>query len=109
MPRTASGSEVLEQAQQAPREAKTVEELRQAQAVVLPLLLGVSIEPYSPELNPVGHPWDELREKHFHNRFFDTLEDVEEHLANALAGRERDAQRVHSTTAWPWIVGSLPD
>lgn len=44
MPRTASGSEVLEQAQQALREAKTVEELRQAQAVVLPLLLGVSIE-----------------------------------------------------------------
>lgn len=44
MPRTASGVEVLEQAQQALREAKTVEELRQAQAVVLPLLLGASIE-----------------------------------------------------------------
>ena len=44
MARTASGSEVLEQAQQALREAKTVEELRQAQAVVLPLLLGLSIE-----------------------------------------------------------------
>ena len=44
MPRTASGIEVLEQAQRALREAQTVEELRQAQAVVLPLLLGVSIE-----------------------------------------------------------------
>ena len=44
MPRTASGSEVLEQAQQALREAETVEELRQAQAVVLPLRLGLSIE-----------------------------------------------------------------
>lgn len=44
MPRTASGTEVLEQAQQALREAQTVEELRQAQAVVLPLLLGASIE-----------------------------------------------------------------
>ena len=44
MARTATGSEVLEQAQQALREAKTVEELRQAQAVVLPLLLGLSIE-----------------------------------------------------------------
>jgi transposase len=44
MARTATGSEVLEQAQQALHEAKTVEELRQAQAVVLPLLLGLSIE-----------------------------------------------------------------
>jgi hypothetical protein len=53
--------------------------------------------------------WDYLREKHFHNRFFNTLEDVEEHLADALAGLERDAQRVCSTAAWPWIVGSLPN
>ncbi len=44
MSRTASGTEVLEQAQRALREAQTVEELRQAQAVVLPLLLGASIE-----------------------------------------------------------------
>ena len=44
MARTASGTEILEQAQRALREAKTVEELRQAQAVVLPLLLGASIE-----------------------------------------------------------------
>ena len=44
MSRTASGTEVLEQAQRALREARTVEELRQAQAVVLPLLLGASIE-----------------------------------------------------------------
>lgn len=69
----------------------------------------LQLPPYSPELNPVEHLWDELREKHFHNRFFDTLEDVEEYLANALAGLERDAQRVHSITAWPWIVGSLPN
>ncbi len=44
MARTASGTEVLKQAQRALREAKTVEELRQAQAVVLPLLLGVSTQ-----------------------------------------------------------------
>lgn len=67
------------------------------------------LPPYSPELNPVEHLWDELREKHFHNRFFDTLEDVEEHLASALAGLEHDAPRVHSITAWPWIVDSLPN
>ena len=32
----------------------------------------LSLPPYSPELNPVEHLWDELREKHFHNRTFDT-------------------------------------
>ena len=67
------------------------------------------LPPCSPELNPVGHLWDELREKHFHNRFFDNLEDVEEQLANALAGVKRDAQRVQSITAWLWIIASLPN
>jgi hypothetical protein len=47
MPRTASGSEVLEQARQALREAKTVEELHQAQAVVLPLLLDINAGDFS--------------------------------------------------------------
>jgi transposase len=44
MAKSASGAEVLEQAQRALRQAKTAEELRQAQAVVLPLQLGLSIE-----------------------------------------------------------------
>lgn len=44
MSRPASGAEVLERAQQALRQAKTVEELRQAQAVLLPLQLKLSIE-----------------------------------------------------------------
>lgn len=30
----------------------------------------ISQPAYSPELNPVEHIWDELREKHFHNRCF---------------------------------------
>jgi hypothetical protein len=60
-------------------------------------------------LNPVEHLWDELRDKHFHNRFFDSLEDVEEQLASALASLEHDAQRVRSITAWPWIAASIPN
>ena len=30
----------------------------------------LSLPSYSPELNPTEHLWDELREKHFHNRAF---------------------------------------
>lgn len=28
------------------------------------------LPPYAPELNPMAHVWDELREKFFHNRAF---------------------------------------
>jgi transposase len=30
----------------------------------------IHMPPYSPELNPAEHIWDELREKGFHNRVF---------------------------------------
>ena len=42
------------------------------------------LPPYAPELNPVEHLWDELREKHFHNRVFDSLDALEDHLVTAL-------------------------
>jgi transposase len=72
---------------------------------VRPLLL----PPYAPELNPVEHLWDELREKFFHSRFFDSLQAVEDQLEHALRSLEHDAQRVQSITAWPWIITSLPN
>ncbi len=59
--------------------------------------------PYSPELNPVEHIWDDLREKYFHNRAFDSLDALEDHLVVALQIFEADSARVKSITAWPWI------
>lgn len=44
MARKASGSEVVEQAKAGVAKAKTVEDLRQAQAVLLPLEFGLSLE-----------------------------------------------------------------
>lgn len=69
----------------------------------------MTLPPYSPELNPVEHLWDELREKHFHNRFFDSLGAVEKQLEGALRTLELDAKRVRSITAWQWIVDALPN
>ena len=40
----------------------------------------LSLPPYAAELNPVEHVWDELREKRFHNRVFDSLDALEDHL-----------------------------
>ena len=67
----------------------------------------IHLPPYSPELNPVEHLWDELREKSFHNRVFSSLDALENHLEIALREMELDPQRVHSIIAWPWILNAL--
>lgn len=59
---------------------------------------------YSPELNPQEHLWDEIREKEFPNRVFDSLEGVKEQLKSGLVRLARDRKCVSSITAWPWIV-----
>ena len=65
------------------------------------------LPPYAPELNPVEHVWDELREKFFHNLVFDSLDALEDQLALALKTLENDPRRVHSIVAWDWIINSF--
>lgn len=80
----------------------------QSGALKLPANLQLlKLPPYSPELNPVEHLWDELREKSFHNRVFDSLDRLEDHLCDALHTLENDHDRVRSIIAWPWIINSL--
>jgi hypothetical protein len=67
----------------------------------------LSLPPYSPELNPVEHLWDDLREKAFSNLGFDSLEALENHLEEALRDMENDQVRIHSIVAWPWIINAL--
>ena len=65
------------------------------------------LPPYAPELNPVEHLWDELREKAFHNRVFDRLDALEDHLEASLRTLESDHDRVRSIVTWPWTINSL--
>jgi transposase len=67
----------------------------------------LSLPPWSPQLNPVEHVWDEVREKWFANRVFDSLSAVEEQLITALKTLEEDAPRVASLTGFDW-VRSIP-
>lgn len=60
--------------------------------------------PHSPELNPVEHIWDEVREKGFKNEVFDSLSLVEDRLCDTLCDLEKDTGRVHSITGWNWIT-----
>ena len=62
---------------------------------------------YLPELNPVEILWDEIREKYFHNRLFNSLDTLEDQLERALSTLEKDPPRVHSITGWDWIISSL--
>jgi transposase len=67
----------------------------------------LSLPPYAPELNPVEHLWDELREKYFHNKAFDSIEALEDQLEIGLIAIEHDQPRVQSIVAWDWIINAL--
>jgi transposase len=57
----------------------------------------------SPELNPVEHVWEELREKWFGNRLFDEQAAVDRQVAAGLASLEKDPQRVASLAGFQWV------
>lgn len=59
---------------------------------------------YSPELNPQEHVWDELREKEFPNRVFESMEAVIAQLEAGLPRLAANTIGLRSLTAWPWIV-----
>ena len=67
----------------------------------------LSLPPYAPELNPVEHIWEELREKYLHNKAFDSLDALEDQLLIGLVALEQDRPRVQSIVAWSWIINAL--
>lgn len=62
---------------------------------------------YSPEVNPSEHLWDEMREKHFRNRAFSSMEAVEKRLVESLLYLESNPDRMRSLTSFPWIEQAL--
>jgi hypothetical protein len=65
------------------------------------------LPPYSPELNPQEHVWDELREKEFPNRVMDNMELVVRQLQAGLTRLATTPANVRTLTAWPWIVSLI--
>jgi transposase len=63
---------------------------------LLPLL------PYSPQLNPAEHLWEEIREKWFPNLVFDSLTGVADRLVGALAALENNRHRMAQITGFDW-------
>ena len=62
------------------------------------------LPPYSPQLNPQEHLWDEIREKEFPNRVFADMSGVVHQLEGGLPRLAADTVRVRSIAAWPWIL-----
>ena len=72
-----------------------------------PNLALVRLPPYSPELNPVEHLWDEIREKNFANRVFDSLGAVIAQFVRSLSRKEQEPAGLRSLSGWPWILDSI--
>jgi transposase len=58
---------------------------------------------YSPEVNPVEHVWEELREKYLHNRVFPSLDLLVELLCQGLNELTDDQKRLASMTGFPHL------
>lgn len=64
------------------------------------------LPPYSPQCNPVENIWDEIREKWFPNKVFQSLDAVEDTLIDALVTLENDQKRIQGITGFDWIVSA---
>lgn len=65
------------------------------------------LPPYSPELNPVEHLWEDLREKDLANQAFSSLDGLEDRLCEGLQRLMADPRYLQSLTAFPYLEFTL--
>ncbi len=79
-----------------------------AQALAIPKNIQMEpLPPYSPQLNPVEHLWDDLREKYFPNLLFDSIDRLEDHLCNALKSIQARRAYTKSLCGFSWLVNCI--
>nr|MBP8993085.1 transposase [Bacteroidales bacterium] len=59
--------------------------------------------PYSPELNPTEHIWDEIREKYLHNRIFASLNETIEKVSSGIRELSQKKDLIKSMTLFPYL------
>ena len=62
---------------------------------------------HSPELNPVEHLWEEIREKFLYNKAFDHLDQVIEVVCKAIKTLNGNPKYITSMTSFPHLNVSL--
>lgn len=63
----------------------------------------IALPPYSPELNPVEHIWEYLRENALGNKNYSSLEEVIDVLCEAIRPLFQQPDLVRSMTCFNWI------
>ena len=63
--------------------------------------------PYSPELNPVEHIWDEIREKYLFNKIFDSIDKTMDKVCKGIIDLSRKHDYIKSMTLFPFLNISL--
>jgi len=80
----------------------------QSQKVNIPKNISlILIPPYSPQLNPIENLWKVIRQRFFPNLDFDSMDDLEENLIDALLLIEDSPDLVKSATGYQWLLDIL--
>jgi hypothetical protein len=75
-----------------------------SRGIELPENIRIILQPaHSPELNPVEHAWDDIREKYFVNRIFNSLDAVENALCEGINSLANHPQYLKSLTHFPYL------
>jgi len=75
-----------------------------SKTLVMPENIRLLAQPaYSPEVNPVEHFWEELREKYLHNKIFASLDALVELLCQALNELTTQPERLRSMMFFPHL------
>lgn len=73
-------------------------------ALVVPENIRLILQPpHSPELNPTEHLWEEVREKHFYNQVFESMDAVMDRLCQGLRELMMVPERLRSMTYFPHL------
>ncbi len=59
--------------------------------------------PYSPEVNPTEHIWDELREKYLHNKIFNSIDESMDCICIGLNDLSSKPEYLKSMTFFPYL------
>jgi len=65
------------------------------------------LPPRSPQLNPSENMWDEIKEKFFHNKIFESMKSVTDRLCQSILHYESEQEIVKSITGWKWIEDGI--
>jgi len=63
----------------------------------------ISQPPYSPEVNPTEHIWDEIREKYLHNKIFESIEQTMDRVSFGIQDLTSKPDLIKSMTFFPHL------